>query len=129
MAAEKLIREFLEQGTIAVVGVSTNRGKYGWIVFDNLRQRDYVVLPVNPNHETIDGERCYATVADLPPGVGGVVTVVPPAVTRQVVQEALQAGLKRFWMQPGSEDEQAIAAAKAAGAAVIAGECIMLHSL
>lgn len=123
----EVVADFLGVPLIAVVGVSENRAKYGWIVYDNLRRRGYNVVPVNPKLSEVGGQACYGSVSDLPAEVGLVVTVVPPAVTAQAVSEALQRGVRRFWMQPGSESVEAIAEAEASGARVVAGPCIMHH--
>lgn len=122
---QDVVNDFLGQPLIAVVGVSENRGKFGWIIYANLRGRGYNVVPINPHYDEIDGVKCYHSIAETPEEVGLVVTVVPPSVTRQVVQEALQRGIHRFWMQPGSENRAAIAEAEAARATVVAGPCIM----
>ena len=53
--------------------------------------------------------------------------VTPPAVTRQVVKQAIAVGVKVLWMQPGAEDEQASQAARDAGLTVIDdGSCILV---
>lgn len=122
-----MIEDLLAQKVMAVIGVSPNVLKYGWIVYENLRRRGYRVYPVNPNYSEVAGETCYATVADLPETPDVVVTVVPPQVTREVVPQALALGVSRFWMQPGSEDTEAIAEAEAAGADVAHHDCIMQH--
>ena len=122
-----VVDDLLSQPLIAVAGVSERRDKYGWIVYASLRGRGYRVVPVNPRYDEIAGEKCYRSILEAPEEVGLVVTVVPPAATRQVVQEALQRGIRRFWMQPGSEDAEAISEAEAAGATVVAGPCIMCY--
>ena len=122
-----MIEELLARRRFAVVGVSTNTQKYGWIVFANLRSRGYEAYAVNPRYTEVHGHPCVASLADLPEPPEVVVTVVPPAVTRETVRQALALGVRCFWMQPGSEDEEAIAAAEAAGASVVHHQCIMLH--
>lgn len=122
-----MIEELLAQESFAVIGVSPNTQKYGWIVYQDLKSRGRRVYAVNPNYAEVHGNPCNASLADLPETPAVVVTVVPPAVTRATVQQALALGVRRFWMQPGSEDDEAIAAAEAAGAQVVHHQCIMLH--
>jgi len=122
-----MIEELLACRRFAVVGVSANTEKYGWIVFENLCSRGYEAYAVNPRHTEVHGHPCVASLADLPEPPEVVVTVVPPAVTRETVRQALALGVRYFWMQPGSEDEEAIAAAEAAGARVVHHQCLMLH--
>lgn len=122
-----MIEDLLAQKVMAVVGVSPNTQKYGWIVYQSLKAQGYRVYAINPRYNEVGGDPCYASVAELPEPPDVVVTVVPPGATREVVRQALVAGVRRFWMQPGSEDETAIAEAEAAGAQVVHHQCIMLH--
>ncbi len=124
--------EFLQSRTFAVAGASNNRQKYGNIVFRALSE--YVaddqqrrVYPIHPALDEVEAVPAYQSVKDLPAPVEALSIVTPPAVTRQVVSEAVAAGVKRIWMQPGAEDQQAIEAAENAGVAVIAGgPCILV---
>jgi len=122
-----MIEELLARQSYAVIGVSPNQQKFGWIVYQSLKARGVRVYAVNPKYPEVHGDPCYASLADLPETPEVVVTVVPPPRTRNVVQQALALGVRGFWMQPGSEDDEAIAAAEAAGAQVVHHLCIMLH--
>jgi len=63
----------------------------------------------------------------LPKQVIGISVITPPKITESVVQEAIRAGVKHIWMQPGAESPAAIAAAEAAGLEVIAGgPCLLV---
>ncbi len=71
--------------------------------------------------------KAFASVNDLPSPVDALSIVTPPLATRQVVAEAIAAGVKQIWMQPGAEDEQAIRDAQQQGLVVIAGgPCILV---
>jgi len=120
------MQECLAQRVVAVVGVSENREKFGWKVYVNLKSQGYEVLPVNANYEELEGEKCYPSVTELPTEVGLIVTVVPPRSTRRVVREGLEAGFRRYWMQPGSEDEEAVREIEAAGGVAVL-DCIMVR--
>ena len=50
-------KSFLDKkNVIAVVGASDNRDKYGNIIFRDLRDAGYKVIPVNPNADIVEGE-------------------------------------------------------------------------
>jgi predicted CoA-binding protein len=121
-----IAKEFVQQRTIAVVGVSSNTDKYGYKVWRNLRGRGYRVLGVNPRLEALEGERIYPSLAALPEKPDGVVVITPPKITEQIVDEAADAGIPRFWMQPGAESDEAIARAEARGLRVVHDACVML---
>lgn len=97
-----------ENKTFAVVGVSANREKYGHEVFKTLVEYKYKTYPINPKYEFIDGYRCYKSLADLPEKPEVVVTVVPPAVTEQVIETCIKLGIAKVWMPPGSWSEKAV---------------------
>lgn len=126
LAARADIEAFFEGPACAVIGVSANRKKFGNVVFRLMVEKQFTVYPVHPTLETVEGKRCYRTVADLPEDVKAVVTVVPPAVTERVVQECLGRGIRHFWMQPGSESPAAVSAVRAAGATVVQRECMLM---
>jgi len=127
MTSREGIDRFLSQKTIAVVGVSANRAKYGNIVFRNLKKKGYIVFAVNPNARTVEGNPCYPDLKSLPEPVDAVLLVVPPIRTEVVVQEAVELGIRHLWMQPGAESEEAIRRGEAGGANVVHGVCILIE--
>ena len=127
MATPEQIDDFLAQEALAVIGVSTDTSKFGWIVYRHLQDRGYRVHAVNPRYTEVNGEPCSATVADLPEPVGLAVLVVPPAVGERLVPELAAAGITRVWLQPGAESPAVLAAAEAAGLQVVHSVCIMLN--
>ncbi|MBN2074091.1 MAG: CoA-binding protein [Dehalococcoidales bacterium] len=102
------IKEFMDQKKFAVIGATDNTEKYGNRIFMNLKDRGYEVYPVNPKLEELDGIPVYHTLSDVPVKVDVVDFVVPPAVTEEILKECNKLGLKKIWLQPGSESETAI---------------------
>ena len=88
MTAKSAVEAFLSQKTIAVVGASRSGKKFGNGASRELRKKGYRVIPVHPEAEEIDGEKCYSTMVELPDTVGAVLVVVPPAETEKVVAHA-----------------------------------------
>lgn len=115
---------------IAIVGVSRNPEKWGYKVFKTLREKfpDVVLYPINPKATKIDGVRAYNSLDDLPEIPDLVVTVVPPEVTKEVVDKAIKMGIKMIWMQPGSESNEAIRKAIESGVKVFHNVCIVESS-
>jgi predicted CoA-binding protein len=128
-AAVTLIREFLAQGPYAVVGVSTNRDKYGNKVLRAYLQNDLDVFPVHPKEAAIEGVPCVPTLAELPEPVRGLSMITPPPVTERLVEEAHAARIPMLWMQPGAESEAAVRRAEELGMKVIAGGPCLLVAL
>ena len=115
------IDAFFARPAFAVAGASTNRDKYGNKVVRAYQQQGKTVYPLNPRAEQVEGVVAYPSVDALPATDIGLSIVTPPAVTAEVVDRALERGVRHFWMQPGSENEEAIARAEQAGATVIHG--------
>ncbi len=121
------IESFLAEGPWAVAGASSDRDKYGNKVLRCYQQHGLEVFPLNPRAETIEGLKAYPSLASLPRPVRGLSVITPPKVTEAVVKEAIAAGVKSIWMQPGAESPAAVAAAEAAGLEVIAnGACLLV---
>jgi predicted CoA-binding protein len=110
-----------------VAGASRDPSKYGNRVLKALIESRRKVFPLNPTAPEVEGVRAYAAIADLPELPESLSVVTPPRVTREVVRQAIAAGVKNIWMQPGAEDDQASAEARAAGLNVIDdGSCILV---
>lgn len=94
-----LVEDFLSQKRIAIVGVSREaNGSAGNAIYKRFKDRGYTVYPVNPNAETIEGDRCYPDVKSIPEKVDAAVITTRPEVTEKVVQQCAEAGISRVWM-------------------------------
>jgi predicted CoA-binding protein len=125
---EELIKEFLnKKNTFAVVGASRDPQKYGFQVYKDLKKADYEVYPVNPSADEILGDKCYASLENLPKKPDVVDVVVPPKVTEHVVETCKRLGITKVWMQPGSESEKAIKFCEENGIQTVHGVCVMIE--
>ena len=121
------IENFLAAKTYAVAGASNRQHKYGNKVFRALLAAGRETYPLNPQQDEIEGHQAYPSIADLPVVPDALSIITPPAVTRKVVAEAIAAGVKHIWMQPGAEDAEASESAREAGISVIDnGSCILV---
>jgi hypothetical protein len=121
------IDDFLQAKVYAVVGVSTNREKYGFKVLQDLKEGGYTVYPVNPLYEDIYGDKCYHDLASLPEKPDVVEFVCPPGVTEKIVQELPSLGIDKAWMQPGAESPEAITYCVEHGIETLHDICIMVE--
>jgi predicted CoA-binding protein len=123
----ELIREFMAQPRLAVVGVSHEPKDFSRMLFRELRGRGYDAIPVNPAVREIEGLACYARLQEIQPAVENVLMMTSAAVTNAVVQDCAAAGVKRVWMYraggEGAVSPEAVAYCEAHGIAVIPGEC------
>ncbi len=128
MSSKATIEEFLAQPVLAVVGVSRDSKKFGSKVYSDLRRKGYQTFAVNPNVHVIGDSPCYPSLQALPKRVDGVVFVVPPGETEKMVQEVAEVGIRRVWMQQGSESQDAIRFCEENNISVVAGECILMFA-
>ncbi|HEX8207906.1 MAG TPA: CoA-binding protein [Solirubrobacteraceae bacterium] len=119
--------EFLAQRRIAVAGVSRDPKQPANLIYRRLRDHGHDVFAVNPHAGEVEGDRCYASVADLPGPVDGVVVVTPPEASAGIVDECAAAGVPRVWLHrglgPGSLSDEAVERGRAQGMRVIPGGC------
>lgn len=128
MSEKEVVEDLLKQPTWAVVGVSRSGKKFGNAATRELRRKGYRVIPVHPEADAVDGERCYRSLSELPEQVGALLLVVPPTETEKVVREAAEAGIQRVWMQQGAESEAAIRYCTDQRIRVVHGECILMFA-
>jgi predicted CoA-binding protein len=128
MASKAAIDQFIAERSLAIVGVSRNNIKFGNMIYKELKKNGYKVFAVNPKADTIEGDPCYPDLASLPEKVGGVVVVLPPNKAEQAVKDAAQAGIKKVWLQQGSQSKAAIEFCQKNGISVVAGECLFMYA-
>jgi predicted CoA-binding protein len=126
--SQSAVNDFIAQKSLALVGVSRNPKKFGSLAFHALKTKGYRLFPVNRNLERIEDLPCYPDLQSLPEKVDGVLIVVPPKETEQVVKQADAIGIKRVWMQQGSESESAIQFCREHGIEEVHGECILMFA-
>lgn len=96
--------KMLEKKVWAVVGANEDPEKYGNMIYKKLKSRGYRVYPVNPKHETIDGDRCYSNLSSIPELPEVIDMVVSPKRGKDIIEEAARLGIKDIWLQPGTYD-------------------------
>lgn len=93
----------------------------------DLRHGGYRVYGVNPNYREIEGVECFPDIKSLPEVPDLLVFVVPPQVTEKALAEAVGLGVKKVWMQPGSESPRAISICRERGIQAVHDACIMVQ--
>ncbi len=123
--------DFLAQRRIAVAGVSRDPKMTANAIYKKLRATGYQVFAVNPQATTpLEGDPAYPSLRAIPGGVDAVLVVTPAAATADVVRECAELHIPRVWIHdgfgPSSLSPDAVAQAKQAGIALIAGACPLM---
>jgi hypothetical protein len=105
--------------SIAVIGASSNRGKYGNRAVRAYLGQGWTVYPVNPNESVIEGLPAYKTIADVPQPVDRASLYVPPTVGTQLLDAIAAHGVKELWVNPGSGSPELLARAEKLGLATV----------
>ncbi len=124
------VTDFLAQKRIAVAGVSRHSGEAANVIYRKLRDAEYEVTPINPNAETVEGDRCYPDLGSVPNPVDGVVIATSPTAAMTVVRDCNERGVRRVWMHrsfgQGSVSDAAAAFCREHDIDVIVGGCPMM---
>ena len=111
--------------TVAVIGASSNRGKYGNKAVRAYVRQGYRVIPINPNVSEVEGLKTYASVLDVPGPIDMATVYVPGAVGMKVVEDLARKGVPEVWLNPGADDDPVIARASALGLNIVVACSIM----
>ena len=93
---------------IIVIGASNNRDKYGNKAVRAYAEKGYRVYPVNPKEERIEGIECYHSLKDIPEKVELASLYLPPEIGIRVIEDLPSAGVKKVYVNPGSESDDII---------------------
>jgi len=123
------VRAALREGrTVAVVGLSPKPERPSHGVARYLRRAGYHIVPVNPGHVEILGERCYPTLtaAARDQAIDIVNVFRRSEAAGAVVDEAITIGARLIWLQLGVVDQAAAARAAAAGIPCVMDRCLAI---
>ena len=98
--------------TVAVVGASSSRAKFGNKALRAFRAEGYRVLAINPNETEVEGVKTYASVLDVPGPIDLATVYVHPDVTLRLLDEFQRKGIAEIWVNPGAEDSAVMAEAR-----------------
>jgi hypothetical protein len=110
-----------------VVGHSDKPHRTSYRIAQYLRDAGYTVYPVNPTVPMIDGQKCYASLADVPEPIDIVDVFRRSEHLAAVVAEAIAVGAKAVWAQLGVHDDAAQQATLDAGLDVAMDVCIKVE--
>jgi uncharacterized protein len=101
--------------SVAIIGASSNRGKFGNKALRAFAKQGYTVFPIHPTETQVEGHAAYRSVLDVPGSIDLATVYVQPAVGLTVMPEIASKGIPEVWLNPGADAPRVVAAARALG--------------
>lgn len=95
------IDEFMKLKRIAVVGVSRDKHHFSRMVLKEYAAKGYDVVPVGRSGGEVEGQRCFASIAEVEPKVEGAIVMVGAAESAAAAEECRRAGVTKLWIYKG----------------------------
>jgi len=112
-------RYWWQMKSVAIIGASKDRTKYGNKAVRAFLQQGYKVYPVNLNETEIEGLPVFSSIGAVPERPDMVSVYLPAEVLLGLLPEIAAKGCDELWLNPGAESEQVLAEAERLGLNVI----------
>jgi predicted CoA-binding protein len=97
--------------TVAVIGASRNRQKFGNRAVRAFARQGFTVIPINPHETEVEGHKAYASVLDVPDTIDMATVYLPPRDGIGVMEQLAQKGIPEVWLNPGADGPEVVARA------------------
>lgn len=94
--------------SIAIIGASANRDKFGNKCVRAYLTLGWKVYPINPKEPSIEGLDCHASISELAEKPDRVSIYLPPNVTESIIPDLLEAGISEVILNPGAESDELV---------------------
>ena len=115
--------------TVAVVGLSANEERESNRVAQFLMEHGFRIIPINPNHEEVLEQKCYPSLSAIPEDIEVVDIFRKTSAVPEIVDEAIQRGVKVVWTQEGIVHNESADKARERGLRVVMNKCMMKEYL
>ena len=104
-----------DQKSVAVIGASNDRAKYGNKAIRAYLRSEYKVYPVNPKGGVVEGLEAHKSILDIQAEVERATLYVPPEVGLKVIEQIAPKGVKELYVNPGAESDKLVNKARKLG--------------
>ena len=122
-----LRRILKENRVLAIVGLSASWHRPSHFAAKYMLEHGYRVIPVNPQYQEVLGQKCYASLRDIPEKVDLVDVFRKSADVMPIAEDAIAIGARVLWQQLGVKNEAAAARAVAAGLESVMDRCVKIE--
>ena len=114
--------------TLAIIGATDHPGKYGGIIYRDMKRKGFPVFAVNPYRQAVDGDPCWPSIKAVPETPTIAVFVVPAKRGLEVLRDCAEAGVRNVWLQPGASSPDLEHALDAGDFNWISDACVMVRA-
>jgi predicted CoA-binding protein len=125
---DKIIKLFIEQKKLAIVGASRNGKKFGNAAAKELRQRGYEILIIHPEAHEIDGHKTYPNLTAIKGQVESMLVSISTEHVRGILWDAANNGIKNVWLQQGIDASELKELATELNLNIVDGKCILMYA-
>lgn len=122
-----LRRILKENRVLAIVGLSANWHRPSYFAAKYMLEHGYRVIPVNPQYQEVLGQKCYASLRDIPEKVDLVDVFRKTGDVMPIAEDAIAIGAKVLWQQLGVRNDAAAAQARTAGLESVMDRCVKIE--
>ena len=101
--------------TVAIIGASADQNKFSNKSIHAHQRAGYDVYPVNPKEETIEGLKCYKSIAEVPVALDRISLYLPPTAGMKILDDIAKKGCEELWVNPGADSPELIEKAQSLG--------------
>lgn len=95
--------------SVAVIGASASREKWGNKAVRAFAQQGYTVYPVHPHEPEIEGWKTYASIGEVPVRPETISVYVAPARLLPILPDIAARGCDELFLNPGTESAEVLA--------------------
>ena len=117
-----------KNNSIALIGASTNKEKFGHKILVDLDNKGHVVIPINNKETEIEGKKVFKNVNEISDCPSIINFVVPPHIGFEITKDLVESGYDNFWYQPGAESDEISEYLDSKNKNYIDDKCIMVVS-
>jgi predicted CoA-binding protein len=122
-----LRRILRECRVLAVVGLSANWHRPSNFAAKYMQEHGYRVIPVNPQYKEVLGEKCYASLREIPEKVDLVDVFRKTEDVVPIAEDAVAIGARVLWQQIGVKNAAAAELARSKGLETVMDRCVKIE--
>ena len=107
--------------SVAILGASSNRAKFGNKSVRAHQMAGYEVIPVNPRGGEIEGQTALTSLNEITQPLDRISVYLPPAILLNTLDEIAATGCDEIWLNPGCDSADVLARCKEIGMTPIRG--------